>query len=67
MMRRAVENNNNKFGMCVHTFRGGFSEYGCMLHIRDIQMLPDGRSFVDCIGEKRFKGVYLFILSCVYY
>ena len=26
-----------------------------MLEINDLQYLPDGRSFVDCVGGRRFK------------
>lgn len=32
-----------------------FSDYGCMLEIRDVQYFPDGRSVVDTIGGRRFK------------
>ena len=35
--------------------RDEFSDYGCMLEIRDVQFFPDGRSLVDCIGGRRFK------------
>ena len=32
-----------------------FVEYGVMLEINDLQYLPDGRSFLDCVGGRRFK------------
>lgn len=32
-----------------------FSDYGCMLEIRDVQYFPDGRSVLDTIGGRRFK------------
>lgn len=35
--------------------RDEFSEFGCMLEIRDVQFFPDGRSLVDCIGGRRFR------------
>ena len=36
-------------------YRTDFSEYGCILEIREVQYFPDGRSLVDCVGGKRFK------------
>ena len=35
--------------------RNAFSDYGCILEIREVQYFPDGRSLVDCIGGKRFR------------
>lgn len=32
-----------------------FADYGCMLIIRSVHFLPDGRSVVDTIGGKRFR------------
>jgi len=32
-------------------------EYGTMLEIQSVQMLPDGRSMVETIGAHRFKLV----------
>lgn len=32
-----------------------FADYGCMLEIRQIELLPDGRSLVDTIGRRRFR------------
>lgn len=32
-----------------------FADYGCMLYIRNLDYLPDGRSVVDTIGLKRFR------------
>lgn len=32
-----------------------FADYGCMLQIRNIHFLPDGRSVVDTVGGKRFR------------
>lgn len=35
--------------------RENFHEYGTILKIRDVQYLPDGQMFVDCVGERRFR------------
>ena len=35
--------------------RATFMQYGTMLEIRDLQMLPDGRSLVETIGRERFS------------
>lgn len=32
-----------------------FTDYGCMLEIHTLELLPDGRSFVDTVGGSRFK------------
>ena len=32
-----------------------FSDFGCMLEILSLEVLPDGRSFVDAVGVSRFK------------
>eukprot|EP00184_Porphyridium_aerugineum_P006386 CAMPEP_0184706654 /NCGR_PEP_ID=MMETSP0313-20130426/36870_1 /TAXON_ID=2792 /ORGANISM="Porphyridium aerugineum, Strain SAG 1380-2" /LENGTH=684 /DNA_ID=CAMNT_0027168213 /DNA_START=1120 /DNA_END=3177 /DNA_ORIENTATION=- len=64
MMRRAVQSGFRKFGMCSPCYveqPGGafsglpFASIGTMLHITRQEMLPDGRSLVECIGTKRFK------------
>lgn len=34
-----------------------FVDYGCMLIIRSVHFLPDGRSVVDTVGGKRFRVV----------
>eukprot|EP00747_Dinoflagellata_sp_TGD_P220599 gnl/TRDRNA2_/TRDRNA2_92557_c0_seq1.p1 gnl/TRDRNA2_/TRDRNA2_92557_c0~~gnl/TRDRNA2_/TRDRNA2_92557_c0_seq1.p1 ORF type:complete len:716 (-),score=134.60 gnl/TRDRNA2_/TRDRNA2_92557_c0_seq1:63-2165(-) len=63
MMRRAVTSGLRRFGMCL-PMRGdpeyaqnGFSRMGTVLFIREIRMLPDGRSLVDTIGERRFRVI----------
>ncbi|XP_045203478.1 LON peptidase N-terminal domain and RING finger protein 1-like [Mercenaria mercenaria] len=57
MVRQCMETGSRQFGMCTATGDGeeDFSEYGCMLEIRDVQFFPDGRSLVDTVGGKRFK------------
>lgn len=32
-----------------------FSDFGCMLEILSLEVLPDGRSFVEALGVSRFK------------
>lgn len=32
-----------------------FADYGCMLQIRNVHFLPDGRSVVETVGGKRFR------------
>jgi hypothetical protein len=38
-------------------FRDSFSDYGCILEIRDVQYFPDGRSVVDTVGGRRFQVI----------
>lgn len=63
MIRRAMEA-NGQFGMVTYNETGAyngslgnsqFCEVGTMLQIERYQMLPDGRSFVQCRGVSRFK------------
>uniref|UniRef100_A0A8K9XFA6 LON peptidase N-terminal domain and ring finger 1 n=1 Tax=Oncorhynchus mykiss TaxID=8022 RepID=A0A8K9XFA6_ONCMY len=55
MIRRCMETGTRQFGMCINDAQKGFVEYGCMLIIRSVHFLPDGRSVVDTIGGKRFR------------
>ncbi|TMS17147.1 LON peptidase N-terminal domain and RING finger protein 1 [Larimichthys crocea] len=32
-----------------------FADYGCMLEIHTLELLPDGRSYVDTVGGSRFR------------
>ncbi|KAL4230189.1 LON peptidase N-terminal domain and RING finger protein 3 [Mactra antiquata] len=59
MIRQCMESGRRQFGMCSPSGDGesDFSDYGCMLEIRDVQFFPDGRSLVDTIGGKRFKVI----------
>ena len=34
-----------------------FADYGCILEIHSLEVLPDGRSFVDTVGGSRFRVV----------
>ncbi|XP_029113437.1 LON peptidase N-terminal domain and RING finger protein 1 isoform X1 [Scleropages formosus] len=55
MMRRCMETGTKKFGMCTYEPGKGFADYGCMLEILGLDLLPDGRSYVDTIGGGRFR------------
>ncbi|KTF78841.1 hypothetical protein cypCar_00026464 [Cyprinus carpio] len=55
MVRRCMETGTRQFGMCISETQKGFVDYGCMLQIRSVHFLPDGRSVVDTIGVKRFR------------
>ncbi|KAM3831746.1 LON peptidase N-terminal domain and RING finger protein 1 isoform 2-T2 [Vipera latastei] len=57
MIRRSIETGTKQFGMCVHDPQNGFADYGCMLYIRNLDYLPDGRSVVDTIGLNRFRVI----------
>lgn len=61
MLRRCIESGRPRFGMVLPA-RGagnpnvaGVMEYGTMLDIKSIQMLPDGRSMVETVGAYRFR------------
>ncbi|KAM9741289.1 LON peptidase N-terminal domain and RING finger protein 1 [Menidia menidia] len=55
MMRRCMETGTKKFGMCSYEHGKGFADYGCMLEILGLELLPDGRSYVETVGGRRFK------------
>ncbi|KAG9346779.1 hypothetical protein JZ751_007097 [Albula glossodonta] len=55
MMRRCMETGTKKFGMCTYESGKGFADYGCMLEILGLDLLPDGRSYVDTVGGSRFR------------
>ncbi|NWU99281.1 LONF1 protein, partial [Upupa epops] len=55
MIRRSMETGTRQFGMCVSDAQNGFADHGCMLQIRNVHFLPDGRSVVDTVGGKRFR------------
>nr|XP_033800406.1 LON peptidase N-terminal domain and RING finger protein 1 [Geotrypetes seraphini] len=55
MVRRSIETGTKQFGMCISDPQKNFADYGCMLQIRNIHFLYDGRSIVDTIGGKRFR------------
>nr|XP_056711058.1 LON peptidase N-terminal domain and RING finger protein 1 [Euleptes europaea] len=55
MIRRSIETGTKQFGMCISDPQKGFADYGCMLYIRNVDYLPDGRSIVDTVGLRRFR------------
>ncbi|EKD17874.1 uncharacterized protein L3040_004412 [Drepanopeziza brunnea f. sp. 'multigermtubi'] len=64
MIRRAIESGEGKFGMLRHNpsrepqgelGRVSFYEYGTLLCIEGIQVLPDGRSLIETRGKSRFR------------
>ncbi|KAM4585190.1 LON peptidase N-terminal domain and RING finger protein 1 [Odontesthes bonariensis] len=55
MIRRCMDTGTRQFGMCISDPQKGFADHGCMLIIRSVHFLPDGRSVVDTIGGKRFR------------
>lgn len=64
MMRRAVESGSRKFGMVMSNRTGEpqgslgptqFMEYGTLLHIVHMEVLPDGRSLIETVGVSRFR------------
>ena len=59
MIRRCIESSSPRFGMVLPSRGGtntpGVMEYGTMLEIQSVQMLPDGRSMVETVGTQRFK------------
>lgn len=55
MIRRCMDTGTRQFGMCINDSDKGFVDYGCMLMIRSVHFLPDGRSVVDTVGGKRFR------------
>lgn len=64
MMRRAIESGNRKFGMVMYNQTGApqgdlgstdFVLYGTLLHINNMQIIPDGRSLLETMGVSRFK------------
>lgn len=63
MIRRTIEG-NGQFGMLAYNRffepqgelgRVHFTEIGTMLQIERYQMLPDGRSYIECKGLHRFR------------
>ncbi len=58
MLRRCLESATPQFGMIMAPKPGAVStqvDYGTMLEIRSVQMLPDGRSMVETWGSFRFR------------
>lgn len=64
MIRRAIESGDRKFGMLLHNSSRepqgelgpvNFYEYGTLLHIESMHLMPDGRSLIETVGVSRFR------------
>ncbi|KAL8750874.1 MAG: hypothetical protein Q9184_006262, partial [Pyrenodesmia sp. 2 TL-2023] len=64
MIRRAIENGGGRFGMMMYNGRSEpqgdlgpvhFKQYGTLLQIRNLEMIPDGRSLIETVGISRFR------------
>ncbi|KAL2076211.1 hypothetical protein VTL71DRAFT_1154 [Oculimacula yallundae] len=64
MIRRAIESGDRKFGMLLHKSSRepegslgpvSFYEYGTLLHIEGMHLMPDGRSLIETVGVSRFR------------
>lgn len=55
MIRKSYELGTRMFGMCTTDAEMGFSEYGTMLFIDKMELLPDGRSIVQTTATRRFR------------
>ena len=64
MIRRAMESGDRKFGLLMYKRRGDpqedlgpaqFKQYGTLLHIRNMELMPDGRSLIETVGVSRFR------------
>lgn len=73
MLRRCLQSDNPCFGMIMPPspsgpYTGGHApiladaDYGTMLEIRSVQMLPDGRSMVETWGSHRYVVLTLDVL-----
>ena len=66
MIRRAMENGTRKFGMMMYNQHRlpqsnlgqvQYMQYGTILHIDRIEVLPDGRSLIESRGMTRFRVI----------
>lgn len=56
MLRRCLAYNQREFGMCMPLPNSGHYPVGTVLKVRNVTFFPDGRSVVDCVGERRFNA-----------
>jgi len=63
MLRRAIETGSKQFGMCMYSeiTPYHYTEYGCMLEIRNYQFTRDGRAVVATVGGRRFKVIKAYM------
>lgn len=59
MIRRCAELGSRMFGMCAETEDPDkrFADYGTMLYIDSMNLLPDGRSIIHTTAKRRFRVV----------
>lgn len=62
MIRRAIESGGRKFGMLLNNpgredQRDRSYQYGTLLHIVNMHLLPDGRSLIETVGVSRFRVI----------
>jgi len=66
MIRRAIETGDRKFGMLLYNPTRepqgelgpvSFYQYGTLLHIVNMQLMPDGRSLIETVGVSRFRVI----------
>lgn len=57
MLRRCLESPTQRFGMIMppKSASNANMDFGTMLEIRAVKMLPDGRSLVHTRGVSRFR------------
>jgi Lon protease-like protein len=56
MLRRCLRSPSPRFGMVTSPKPGApHSDYGTILEIKSVQILPDGRSVVQTFGSSRFR------------
>lgn len=72
MIRRVIESGDRKFGMLLYNptrevqgelGRVPFYEYGTLLNVVNMQLLPDGRSLLETVGVSRFRVVKHSVLD----
>ncbi|KAL9598185.1 MAG: hypothetical protein Q9179_003999 [Wetmoreana sp. 5 TL-2023] len=72
MIRRAIDHGEGKFGMMMYNGRSEsqgdlgpvhFKQYGTLLHIRNFEMLEDGRSLIETVGVTRFRVISWSLLD----
>ena len=67
MIRQCVELGSRMFGMCANTDdpNKSYADYGTMLYIDNINVMPDGRSIIHTTAVRRFR-VFSRSTSCGY-
>ncbi len=55
MLRECLESGSRRFGISLSNKEGGHFNYGTIAEVKYAKFLPDGRSIIDIVGERRFK------------